>query len=86
VLELAELVISITGHRHGIIFRPPITEDHAARLPAVQKISDLGWRPRVALPEGLREVFAADRSGEADRETELEHAPGLLFSRGPKRP
>jgi nucleoside-diphosphate-sugar epimerase len=61
ILDLAELVFSVSGHR-------PRLEHHAAspgsvrrRVPEVRKLTGLGFRPRIELAAGLRDCWDALR-------------------------
>jgi len=55
VLELAELVVSLTSSRSKIVFAPLPTDDPVRRCPDIQLArAMLGWEPRVPLRDGLR--------------------------------
>ena len=60
VLELAELVIKLTGSRGKLTFRPLPQDDPARRRPDISKAKAVlgGWAPRVALEDGLKETIA----------------------------
>jgi UDP-glucuronate decarboxylase len=54
ILELAELVIELTGSRSRAVFLPLPHDDPTQRCPDIGLAhQQLGWRPRVALREGL---------------------------------
>jgi nucleoside-diphosphate-sugar epimerase len=54
VLELAELVLEITGSSSEIVFEPLPVDDPTQRRPDIALARDLlGWEPHVALREGL---------------------------------
>jgi UDP-glucuronate decarboxylase len=54
VLELAELVIELTGSRSRIVHRPRPQDDPRQRRPDISKANDLlGWAPQIALRAGL---------------------------------
>ncbi|MGH9040808.1 MAG: UDP-glucuronic acid decarboxylase family protein [Acidimicrobiia bacterium] len=54
VLELAKLVIDMTGNDPGITFEPLPQDDPVRRRPDISRAEQvLGWRPRVTLPDGL---------------------------------
>ncbi len=55
MLELAELVIELTGSTAGIVHEPlPHSDDPRQRQPDITVAKQrLGWEPRVALREGL---------------------------------
>jgi UDP-glucuronate decarboxylase len=63
VLELAELVLRITGSRSTITRRPLPADDPHRRCPDISRIRrQLDWEPRVGLEDGLRETIAYFRS------------------------
>lgn len=54
ILELAELVIEITGSRSRTVFLPLPHDDPTQRCPNIELARrQLGWKPRVTLREGL---------------------------------
>ena len=54
ILELAELVIQITGSRSRTVFLPLPHDDPMQRCPNIELARrQLGWKPRVTLREGL---------------------------------
>jgi UDP-glucuronate decarboxylase len=54
MLELASLVIEITGSRSKIVHRPLPQDDPRQRRPDISKANDiLGWEPKTLLREGL---------------------------------
>ena len=54
ILELAELVIALTGSRSRIVHRPRPQDDPRQRRPDISKANDLlGWAPQIALRDGL---------------------------------
>jgi dTDP-glucose 4,6-dehydratase len=68
VLELAKLVIEMTGSNSGITFGPLPQDDPIRRRPDIGLAERvLGWRPRVPLREGLErtvEWFRRDTAGD----------------------
>ncbi len=59
VLELAELILRLTGSRSRIEFRPLPQDDPRVRQPDITRAKTvLGWEPRVPLEEGLKETIA----------------------------
>jgi dTDP-glucose 4,6-dehydratase len=54
ILELAELVIEVTGSTSEIVFEPLPVDDPTQRRPDITRARDeLGWEPRIELREGL---------------------------------
>jgi dTDP-glucose 4,6-dehydratase len=54
MLELAELVLEVTGSRSEVVFEPLPVDDPRQRRPDISLAERvLGWHPRVALREGL---------------------------------
>jgi dTDP-glucose 4,6-dehydratase len=59
MLELARLVLEVTGSDSDIVFRPLPTDDPTRRCPDITLARDtLGWSPRVELREGLERTIA----------------------------
>jgi UDP-glucuronate decarboxylase len=59
ILELAEKVISYTNSRSKLIFEPLPQDDPRQRQPDLSKAKALlGWEPKVALDDGLKETIA----------------------------
>jgi UDP-glucuronate decarboxylase len=59
MLELAELVLKLTGSKSRIIFQPLPQDDPRQRKPDITLAkSALGWEPKVKLEEGLKETIA----------------------------
>jgi len=59
MLELAEKVITQTGSRSRIEFQPLPPDDPRQRRPDISLAKkELGWEPRVALDDGLKETIA----------------------------
>lgn len=55
IRELAELVISLTGSRSQVVFRPLPVDDPTRRCPDISKAKRLlDWSPQVPLDEGVR--------------------------------
>jgi len=54
MLELAELILELTGSRSRLVYRPLPSDDPARRQPDISLAEKrLGWRPTVSLREGL---------------------------------
>jgi UDP-glucuronate decarboxylase len=59
ILELALLVIELTGSRSRIVHRPRPQDDPRQRRPDISKASDLlNWAPQTQLQEGLMKTIA----------------------------
>ena len=59
MIELAEKVLSLVGGRSKLVFRPLPSDDPKQRQPDIALAkSELGWEPRVALEDGLKETIA----------------------------
>jgi UDP-glucuronate decarboxylase len=58
ILELAEKVVNLTGSRSRIVPGPLPPDDPAQRRPDIARAREtLGWRPAVALDDGLRRTI-----------------------------
>jgi UDP-glucuronate decarboxylase len=63
VLELAEMVLKLTGGRSKIVFKPLPQDDPTQRQPDITVArSTLGWEPKVPLQEGLERTVAYFRT------------------------
>jgi UDP-glucuronate decarboxylase len=59
MLELAEVVIRLTGSGSKLIFQPLPEDDPKQRCPDIAKAKALlGWEPKVALEDGLKETIS----------------------------
>ena len=59
MLELAELVLRLTGSASKLVFRPLPADDPRQRQPDIsQAQAVLDWRPRVSLEDGLKQTIA----------------------------
>jgi UDP-glucuronate decarboxylase len=57
--EIAELIVSMTGSRSEVVFRPLPQDDPRQRCPDITKAQELlHWSPKVPLQEGLRRTIA----------------------------
>jgi UDP-glucuronate decarboxylase len=58
MLELAQLVIKLTGSRSKLVFRPLPADDPKQRCPDISLARrKLGWQPQVPLERGLQRVI-----------------------------
>jgi UDP-glucuronate decarboxylase len=59
ILELANLVIELTGSSSQIVFKLLPSDDPKQRRPDISKAKELlGWEPNVSLRDGLKETIA----------------------------
>jgi len=59
MLELAEHVLRLTGSKSKLSFLPLPQDDPTRRKPDISRARDLlGWEPKVALSDGLKETIA----------------------------
>ena len=59
IRQLAEQVISLTGSRSQLVFRPLPPDDPTQRQPDIALAREkLGWQPQVALRDGLLKTIA----------------------------
>ncbi|MEN3952853.1 UDP-glucuronic acid decarboxylase family protein [Iodidimonas sp. SYSU 1G8] len=58
MLELADLVLALTGSRSRLVFQPLPEDDPRQRRPDISRAqSTLGWTPGVPLAEGLKRTI-----------------------------
>ena len=58
IIDLAKLIIKLTGSKSGIVFTEPREDDPRRRCPDIAKaMSLLGWRPLTSLEEGLKKTI-----------------------------
>jgi len=58
ILELAKLIIDITGSSSRIVFKPLPQDDPERRRPDITLAQEkLGWEPTVALEDGIRKTI-----------------------------
>jgi UDP-glucuronate decarboxylase len=56
---LAEKVISLTGSRSKLVFKPLPSDDPKQRQPDISLAKQaLGWEPSVLLEDGLKKTIA----------------------------
>ena len=67
IKELAELVIELCGSSSSIVYRNPVTDDPRLRRPVIDlALQKLGWKPKIALREGLLQTIEYFRSIKLD--------------------
>lgn len=60
VLELAQIIIAITGSASEIVFQPPLKEgDMNRRQPNLDRMRQLLTRPHLSLQEGLHHILSS---------------------------
>lgn len=57
IKELAELIKDITGYRGNIIYDTSKPDGTPRKLLDITKLHDLGWRDKIPLREGIKNVF-----------------------------
>ncbi len=57
ILELAQLVAKITGFEGRIATDPSKPDGTKRKLMDVSRLSEMGWRPRIDLEQGLEETY-----------------------------
>lgn len=59
MLELAENVLRLVGSKSKLVFHPLPADDPKQRKPLIDLAEqELGWQPKVALADGLKETIA----------------------------
>ncbi len=59
ILELAKLVIDLTGTQSKLVYKPLPADDPIQRCPDISLAKEqLGWEPKIALEEGLKKTIA----------------------------
>ena len=63
ILELAEIILSLTGSKSKIIYKPLPSDDPIQRCPNITLAKEkLGWSPKVKLEDGLKATIDYFRS------------------------
>ncbi len=58
MLELAEMVISLTGSSSKLVYKPLPQDDPTQRQPVIELAKkELDWEPKVSLEEGLKKTI-----------------------------
>jgi len=59
MLELAESIMKLSGSKSKLVFEPLPADDPKQRQPDITLAkAQLGWQPKVALEDGLKETIA----------------------------
>jgi len=58
IRSLAELVAKVVGFRGKIIWDPSKPDGTPRKLLDIGRLSDLGWRPRIELEDGIKRTYA----------------------------
>ncbi|MDR1502024.1 MAG: SDR family oxidoreductase [Prevotella sp.] len=59
MLELANLILELTGSKSKLVFKPLPSDDPKQRKPDISLAKEkLGWEPKIQLREGLMETIA----------------------------
>ncbi len=58
IKQLFDAVKKATGLRGSAVFQKHFISDHRGRWPDTSKVERLGWKQKVSLDEGLREIYA----------------------------
>ena len=64
IRELAELICSVVGYGGRLVFNPSRPDGTPRKLVDTERINGLGWRARISLEDGVREVYAGYRQAE----------------------
>ncbi|HZZ27456.1 MAG TPA: UDP-glucuronic acid decarboxylase family protein [Pirellulales bacterium] len=63
ILELAQLVLELTGSQAKLVYKPALPDDPAKRRPDITRAREkLGWQPTTKLREGLQKTIEWFRS------------------------
>jgi GDP-L-fucose synthase len=57
IRELAEIVMSVVGYRGSLIFDSSKPDGTPRKLLDTTRLSQLGWKPRIALREGIARTY-----------------------------
>lgn len=68
IAEFANIVRDVVGYRGGIDFDTSRPDGTERKLLDSAKLNVLGWRPKTALPEGLRAAYADFLAGGSERQ------------------
>ncbi len=58
MLELADIVVRLTGSNSKVEFKPLPTDDPKVRCPDISRAkAELNWEPKILLEEGLQRTI-----------------------------
>ncbi len=58
ILELAEMIVTMTGSGSRIVFKPLPEDDPKQRKPVIDLAEEkLGWTPKVKLEDGVKRTI-----------------------------
>jgi GDP-L-fucose synthase len=57
IAELARMIQSVVGYRGMLRFNPAYPDGTPRKLMDTSRLATLGWRPRIALADGLRSAY-----------------------------
>jgi len=59
IIDLAKIILKLTGSKSGIEFHPLPVDDPGRRCPDISKAEKLlGWEPKISLEEGLARTIS----------------------------
>jgi GDP-L-fucose synthase len=58
IAEFAQMVAEVVGYRGNIVYDPSKPDGTPRKLVDVSRLSALGWKAKVPLPEGLQQAYA----------------------------
>jgi GDP-L-fucose synthase len=58
IADFARLVAEIVGYPGELVFDPSRPDGAPQKLLDVSKLTTLGWRPKIPLPQGIRAAYA----------------------------
>ena len=58
IRELAELVLSVVGYEGRLVFDPTKPDGTPRKLLDVTRLSRIGWKPSIALRDGVAQTYA----------------------------
>jgi GDP-L-fucose synthase len=68
IRELAETIAKVIGYSGGFVYDRSKPDGTPRKLVDVTKLTAIGWRPRIALEDGIREVYRWYQENGPDRQ------------------